>query len=94
MKTSIVKCKVETQYFKRGKTAVKAKVLSLLKTNSCLGSLDFVQEDMSNCMESFICSIDNFDETIDGYYDLIVRFYPGTYEYPDECDVEYTLRKA
>lgn len=92
MRTTIVKCKVETTYFKRGKNAVESKTIRFLKTGSHLPSLDFVQQDLRDCPRSFFESIENWGECSDGYHDLLVIYYPGTYEYPNEGEVIYKLR--
>lgn len=94
MKISRVKCVLATECFMRGKNAVKQKVIRLLKTGSDEGSYYFVQDCMRDCIDSFFEDIDNFEQCEDGYYDLLVRFYPGCYEYPNEGWVEYTLVKG
>lgn len=95
MNKSFVNCVLETQYFKKGTTAVNQRVLRFLKTDSDVGSYAMVQRDIRDCADAFFNSIDNLDDSLpDGRYQLEVRFYPGTYEYPSECDVEYTLRAS
>ena len=94
MKQSIVNCALSTEYFKRGKTAVSQRVLRFLKTGSHEGSYEMVQQDIKDDPHYFFESLGNFHSDLkDGRYQLIVRFYEGTYEYPDECDVEYELKE-
>jgi hypothetical protein len=89
----IVNCVLETSYFLRGGVAVAQRTLRFLKKGSDKAALNFIEEDTSNCMTSFMNSIGNLYEVPDGRYELVVQFYPGTYEYPSECDVDYTLRR-
>ena len=94
MKTSIVKIRISTDFYKKGSSVVMSRTIFPLKKNSDIGAYHFVKEDINNCAQSFIESIENFNETENGYFDLIVKYYEGSYEYPSEGYVEYELRKT
>lgn len=93
MEQDIVNCALSTEYFKRGKTAVKQRVLRFLKTGSNLGSYCNVQWEITEDAEMFFDNLGDLDEIPDGRYELLVTWIEGGYECPDDGEYVYSLRE-
>lgn len=88
------RCK-ETAFVSSFRSIERRKSLTFLKKPSCSGcwecseAFKIIKEDLKEGYTDFM------DKAVSGKaYQLIIKFHPGTYEYPDEGDYEITLSEC